>query len=448
MAKRKRHLHREGRSGDHEKKPKEITHDVAAAVSTENEDPLLASFGIPIRDNSHLFAAPETINCARKCIPCAYKIGLFDVALDVDFCKQVPNQRPEQCHRLVQTMNGDKSAKRETQETNTHQNNTSLGYRPGMSVLCVGDGDFSFSLALARILFSRGSDAIGTPTMAPSRLIATSYETEETLQNVYPNFEETKKELHDLGATMIYQVDATKLAESLSVHPDVANLSSFDRICWNFPCSAIEKGQDGQNDEMEHNKDLIRTFVNSAMSFLNKNGGEIQICHKTKPPFNQWKLEEVVAEGSRSYINSSSLSSDVLLQYSGRIVLDRALLAPYIPRKALDRKSFPCHDACIYVFQQTTITTASTTTTTPPTTTTTRTSHAVVPPSTLGVSPTTPPGSMDDEATGGGGATSSPPQRLTNELILKLRARHLRLVKSKSKGGSSRYGRSSKRSKR
>jgi hypothetical protein len=39
-----------------------------------------------------------------------------------------------------------------------------------------------------------------------------------------------------------------------------------------------------------------------------------------------------------------------LYSYIGRIVLDRCLVPPYVPRKALDRKSFPVHDACTYVF--------------------------------------------------------------------------------------------------
>lgn len=30
--------------------------------------------------------------------------------------------------------------------------------------------------------------------------------------------------------------------------------------------------------------------------------------------------------------------------------MDRCLFPPYIPRKALDRKSFPVHDACTFVF--------------------------------------------------------------------------------------------------
>jgi 25S rRNA (uracil2634-N3)-methyltransferase len=396
MAKRKRHLHREGKSGD--PKTKDTKEVAAAGVATNSKDLISIPDDIPIRDNSDLYAAPETIGCARKCIPCAYKIGLFDVALDTDFCRQVPNQRPEQCHRL-----GAKSTRAEQiQDSTIQQHHNSMGYRPGMSVLCVGDGDFSFSVALARILFPSTSSTGGGD--GSSRLIATSYETEETLRSVYPNFEETQKELHDLGATTVYRVDATKLTETLSAqYPDVGTNLQFDRICWNFPCSAVEKGQDGQNDEMEHNKELVRKFAASAAALLT-NGGEIHICHKTKPPYNQWKLEQVVSEGSSE-----------LLQYAGRIVLDRAVLPPYIPRKALDRKSFPCHDACIYIFQH---------------------RH-----SSKGA-PTTFPSTI-------GNSSSDAPQPVTNELIFGLRGRLIRFANSKPKSkGSSRYGRSSKRFKR
>lgn len=54
-----------------------------------------------IRDCTSLYASPITVQCARihKCIPCGYKIGLFDVSLDSDFTKSVPNARPEQCPR-------------------------------------------------------------------------------------------------------------------------------------------------------------------------------------------------------------------------------------------------------------------------------------------------------------------------------------------------------------
>jgi hypothetical protein len=38
------------------------------------------------------------------------------------------------------------------------------------------------------------------------------------------------------------------------------------------------------------------------------------------------------------------------MYYYGRVVFDRYTFPGYVPRKALDKKSFPSHDACTYVF--------------------------------------------------------------------------------------------------
>lgn len=196
-----------------------------------------------------------------------------------------------------------------------------------MAVLTVGDGDFSYSLALARIL---------KPQQSKSTVIATSYESRETLQETYPRCEDYSRELESLGAKTYFNVDATKLAKTLPVGGEM----KFDRICWNFPCTAIANGQDGQNDAMEKNKDLVRQFVKDAKELLSE-CGEILICHKSKPPYNQWELESVALE----WLPSNSIV------FAGKVVLDRFLFPPYRPLKALDRKSFPCHDACFYIFR-------------------------------------------------------------------------------------------------
>lgn len=272
---------------------------------------------IPFRNLDQLYCQTDTVTCATQglCVPCAYKIGNFDIAFDKSFYKEAPNQRPESCPRI--------------KEPKTPAVGT-LGYRPGMQVLTCGDGDLSFSLAVSRILF-QGEER------ATSKVVATSYEEHDTLAGVYPTFDDTLKELNDLGSKVLYKVDATNLKESL---PKGVRDLKFDRIVWNFPCTAIARGQDGQNEAMEENKELVRRFVNNARPFLAA-GGEIHMCHKTKPPFNQWKLEEVVM---------AACKEGPKYMYFGRIVLDRAILNPYTPRKALDKKSFPCHDACIYVF--------------------------------------------------------------------------------------------------
>lgn len=276
----------------------------------------------PPRDCDRLFAQDVTVRCAthHQCVPCAYKIGCFDVALDGGFTHAVPNQRPEQCPRA--------------KATSTAREGT-LGYRAGMSVLAVGDGDFSFSLAIARIL-SKGHE------FGSKQLVSTSYECRATLERIYPNLVETLSELEGYGAQVAYKVDATRLTETLPTHIlNAGDSLLFHRIVWNFPCTAIGRGQDGQNNAMEENKDLVRQFVDNARHLLHSDG-EIHMLHKTKPPYNHWKLEEVAVERS---------IGDPIMKYCGRVVFDRFTLSPYTPRKALERKSFPCHDACIFVFR-------------------------------------------------------------------------------------------------
>jgi len=315
----------------------------------------------PVRDCHKLFAVTTTLDCAwtSGCVPCAYKIATFDVALDFSFCKRIPNQRPELCPRCCRpstaatiTTNNYTAGADVTARTGagvpprtTAPPPVSIPglYRPTMRVLTVGDGDFSFSLALARF---------------GCHVTATSYETKETVVRVYESIgvEATLSELEKgAGCSIAFSVDATNLRETLPVL-DGDDQQQFDRIVWNFPCSAVTKGQDGQNQEMEHNKELVRRFVDNASNFLSSNGhGQIHINHKTKPPFNQWKLEEVAMSAAPNNV-----------RYLGRVVLDRCLFPPYVPRKALDRKSFPCHDACTYIFDvvQDNTTNATTTTTT------------------------------------------------------------------------------------
>ena len=273
----------------------------------------------------------------KPCVPCAYKICNFDIALDTEFTKIIPNQRPEQCPRS--TMQHDR---------NSNNNNSTMGYKRGMNVLTVGDGDFTFSLAVARLVLGNNS-----PKKQKGMIIATSYEDYSTLCKVYPDFDNTLESLksnnsgREEGENVVigYNVDATRLNDTLP--KDVVNNKvKFHRIVWNFPCTAINSGQDGQNDAMEQNKELVRKFVANALPYLHDEG-EIHMCHKTKPPYNHWGLEKVALEGIT--VDNGS-DSERQFEYKGRVVLDKCVLPPYTPRKALDKKSFPCHDACFYVF--------------------------------------------------------------------------------------------------
>ena len=133
----------------------------------------------------------------------------------------------------------------------------------GMRVLTVGDGDLSFSRSLARLL--------------GPRLTATSYEPRETVLKVYPGVEEIINAIETLGCQILFGVDATKLHEQFKG-------AKFDTIVWNFPCQAVAKGQDGQNQEMEANKKLIAQFARSCLAVLGDRG-TVHITHKTKVRF-------------------------------------------------------------------------------------------------------------------------------------------------------------------
>ena len=255
------------------------------------------------------YATQTTLHCALKlqCVPCAYKIGCFDVSLDRGFTQIVPNQRPELCPRILQNRKNSISP-------------ATMGFSPvsSSSVLTVGDGDFSFSLSLAKHIQVKN-------------LTATSYETFETLQGTYPHIEERIEELKQSDCTILYNIDATKLSASFPKQ-------KFDCIVWNFPCTAVGQGQDGQNQEMEENQKLVRLFSQEASRLLSKDG-EIVITHKTKPPFDQWRIQDIALQDCSEAV-----------EFIGSVAFDRALFPPYVPRKALDKKSFPCHDARMYVF--------------------------------------------------------------------------------------------------
>ena len=297
-------------------------------MSVEGNSEESSSATFPTRDYVNLYCQTTTLQCAlTNCVPCGYKIGLFDVALDKDFTQFIPNQRPELCPRL--------------KELEPAVDGT-MGFRCGMKVLTVGDGDFSYSVAVARI--------VNTKPESQQRVIATSYESKATLQTCYSHFSEMVDELKTRNVTIAYEVDATNIEATLLSKIKEKKLPKFDRIIWNFPCTAIGGGRDGQNDAMEENKELVRKFVRNARHLLTSNG-EIHMCHKSRPPYNQWHLDEVVLEACKD---------NQCLTYHGRVVFDRATLPPYTPRKALNKKSFPYNDAVTYIFGMSTADSTST----------------------------------------------------------------------------------------
>eukprot|EP00956_Cyclotella_meneghiniana_P043922 scaffold294427_cov76-Cyclotella_meneghiniana.AAC.1 len=173
---------------------------------------IASSYEYPIRNIDALYCSHVTYACARgalsaspmeaqnasdpssietpekPCISCAYKIANFDIALDSEFTRAVPNVRPECCPRFKRQYHGNKCNDINHQDM---PDSSVMGYQKGMSVLTVGDGDFTFSLAVARLVCGASS----------GKVVATSYEDQSTLRNVYPDFTSTLKELEQYNNT-------------------------------------------------------------------------------------------------------------------------------------------------------------------------------------------------------------------------------------------------------
>ena len=198
-----------------------------------------------------------------------------DVCRDVAFTSKWPNVRPEMCPR------SNSNTTTANNNNNNNNNNNPLERIFGPSILSVGDGDLTFSYALRRMFDT-----------STSKIHATSYETNETLLKVYGS--KINEVVDEIGRENVsFSVDATNLRPTLTKAAPATHDESFSSIVWNFPCTAEEAGQDGQNTEMERNKDLLREFTKCAASML-RGGGNVVITHKTKPPYNQWNIVHVI----------------------------------------------------------------------------------------------------------------------------------------------------------
>ncbi len=267
----------------------------------------------PGRDFTKLFIHIDTLNCALEgCVPCLHKIYFIDLPEGLP-----PNQRPEMCHRVRKKV---------------LSIDTSSGlYEPGLhKALILGDGDFSFSNSLVKH-FKKGS-------------YYTSYESNESVTNIYPSALDNIKQLSNIdGATVLHHIDATNIKNTIINNSNSSDQTTldiqlnqyFDRIIWNFPCIAKEKGQDGQAEDLKANQDLITSFFISSKEILSEDG-EIHITHKVIEPFNWWDIE--------------SLGRYQGFKCIGRVIFDKHLYPSYTNRKVLDKRSFPCHDAETFIF--------------------------------------------------------------------------------------------------
>ncbi|XP_028752847.1 heavy metal-associated isoprenylated plant protein 41-like isoform X2 [Neltuma alba] len=92
--------------------------------------------------------------------------------------------------------------------------------------------------------------------------------------------------LTKMGACVLHGVDATQM----KFHPYL-EMRRFDRIIFNFPHAGFH-GKESNFSMIQKHKDLVRGFFMNAGSMLRSNG-EIHVNHKTKPPYDAWRIKEL-----------------------------------------------------------------------------------------------------------------------------------------------------------
>ncbi|KAF0748047.1 hypothetical protein AaE_007493, partial [Aphanomyces astaci] len=141
-------------------------------------------------------------------------------------------------------------------------------------VLVVGDGDFSFSLALATRL-------------GGEKIVATAYDSEAELLAKYPNVSANIRGLKVTQADIHVGVDATNLARESWIQT-----LTFDRIVFNFPHLG-----GATEEDVEKNQDLLWRFFQSARKYLDNSKGEVHVALRNTLFYNRW---DVTAQATKA----------------------------------------------------------------------------------------------------------------------------------------------------
>ncbi|CAM0951897.1 unnamed protein product [Alopecurus aequalis] len=157
-------------------------------------------------------------------------------------------------------------------------------YCSRQKILIVGDGDFSFSLALAAA-FGSGRN-----------IVATSLDSHEALTRKYTEAQSNVIKLNRMGAKVLHHISA----KSMKRH-SYLETRQFHRIVFNFPHAGFN-GREHEMHVIHLHKELVKGFFYNARELLQPDG-EIHISHKTGHPYDAWNIEQLAWEYSLTLID-------------------------------------------------------------------------------------------------------------------------------------------------
>ncbi|KAG0232943.1 hypothetical protein BGW41_001690 [Actinomortierella wolfii] len=177
---------------------------------------------------------------------------------------------------------------RKSQEMNNNKQNAKKlarlpppPYSDQDSVLLIGEANFSFAKSLILNVLHRGD-----------QVVATTLDSREVMQEKYEDGDTNVQEVEEAGATVLFDVDGTKLDKCKAIKG-----KRFNKIVFNFPHAGA--GIKDQDRNVLSNQKLLQAFFESATPFLtdpelgDKKPGEILVTIKTGNPYDLWNIKRL-----------------------------------------------------------------------------------------------------------------------------------------------------------
>jgi len=168
-------------------------------------------------------------------------------------------------------------------------------------ILLVGEGDFSFAMALAS---RRGS----------RNLVATSYDSLHTVKEKYPNSVATVRTLREAGVEVFGGIDCTRLgvdgAHAEVVAPEGKKLL-WDRIAFNFPHVG-----GGTEADVDCNQKLLSAFFEACKPLLHPARGHAVVTLRNTSFYRGWNINKLAQEAGLHLHDTRPFDTDMFATYT------------------------------------------------------------------------------------------------------------------------------------
>eukprot|EP00854_Cymbomonas_tetramitiformis_P009416 gene9416-11154_t len=209
-------------------------------------------------------------------------------------------------------------------------------------VLVLGDGDFSFSAALAR-LNAAPEPGGGGP---PARITATSLDSRGDVLGKYCGAEGNLESLGlDPNVEVWHGVDATQLSE---LGAQLQDEELWRCVIWNFPYPVLPRGRGAGSVLASYaaGGELLRQFLRSVDAVLAP-GGEVRVTLAAKQGGTTRE-----AAASLPGWNAEEAAAEVGFDLWEVIPFDAAWYNGYEPRREFADTTFPSNNAHVHIFRR------------------------------------------------------------------------------------------------